>query len=403
MAREGIIPKLRFKLSPSDFKAIEHALTSPEMRPKLNDMSDRAVQAMVDFERAQGMEKAIAKRVLFVWAWMRGGTRYPFRFALDHPFRTALIGYTVAGAPGAPERVQSKIHDTLPNVATGMPPWLAGALEAGNTTINGVKYPKVFPTRQISPVSTPWEVFQAARARPGANTFADFLNPGLASAFHVLSKQSPYGRDLPSYVDAAKQTGQRLLPQAGLVQDLISPPKGGLYPGDSSRLGRLERASRVWPIAIDPVEAEKARILNGMDSALATPEKRYRTDLAEVQKLAKDYYQNGGGKLPVEVSQDLAWRRTLDRAVDKIPKDAAGHRDPRRKAEAAARLFIRRFPSAGPTVKTDLAGSQLPVDFERIYRALRADGTTDYSRFKSDMNQASEDHLRELQHVAVAH
>jgi len=54
-------------------------------------------------------------------------------------------------------------------------------------------------------------------------------------------------------------------------------------------------------------------------------------------------------------------------------------------------------------VKTDLAGSQLPVDFERIYRALRADGTTDYSRFKSDMNQALEDHLRELQHVAVAH
>ena len=42
-------------------------------------------KAMIDFERLGSAEKALAKRLLFIWSFTRGMTRYPGRFVLDHP------------------------------------------------------------------------------------------------------------------------------------------------------------------------------------------------------------------------------------------------------------------------------------------------------------------------------
>src|SRR5437773_10118936 len=118
----------------------------------------------------------------------------------------------------------------MPTFAGAMPPWLEHAIETGQTTIGGKTYPTILPTRAISPVSTPEELIQTAISRPGAQTFAEMLNPAVQAAIHIAGRQSPYGADVGSYRQAIGQEASRLAPSADLIHDLISPPaEGGLY------------------------------------------------------------------------------------------------------------------------------------------------------------------------------
>ena len=117
----------------------------------------------------------IAKRLMFVWTWIRGGSRYPFRFALDHPIRSAGIAYVATGEPGAPDALQVNrpVNEYL---APGMPPWLEGSIKVGD---------KVLPTRNISPVSTPWELAQTIADQPGAHTVMAIRRVRLRAFRHV--------------------------------------------------------------------------------------------------------------------------------------------------------------------------------------------------------------------------
>jgi hypothetical protein len=273
--RLGVIPKLLPRLREKDIQALEELLNNPNMKSRLNDVQDRAVQAMVDFERLGPLERAYAKRIMFVWSWMRGATRYPVRFALDHPGRSAVMAYIFAGAPGAPQSVRDKLHQFMPTVQHGMPPWLEGALRVGGTD----KEPLILPTRSISPISTPFDLAQTIRSAPGAQTFGELLNPAIPAAWHIANRESPYGRQLPTYGDALLQAEERMAPTPNLIQDLISPsPDTGMYPDDKTRLGRLARASRVVPYHVDMAEAQKARVREGMTSSIEANVAQFKDD-----------------------------------------------------------------------------------------------------------------------------
>lgn len=333
LGRLGVIPKLKPHLSAEDYRAISQFMESPRSRSKLNDAKDRSVQSQVDFERLGPNERALAKKIMFVWGWMRGASRYPGRFALDHPLRTAAAAYIVAGAPGAPQDVQNDIKKSLPTVAGGMPPYLEGALEAGKQTIDGKTYPKVMPTRAISPISTPLEVLSSAMNRPGSQSLGQMFNPGLTAAWDIAHHQSPYGAK-ESYKKSASEALQRLVPDVALTKDLISPPKPGetMYPGDSSRLGRLERATRVVPIAIDPEKAFRAKVLAGeVDSYHSA-----------VHNLVRDSDQAGMGEPPQPVLEDLSWYTKLSQAARK-DVDASGRIDYLKAAQSAAELYAQRY------------------------------------------------------------
>lgn len=339
LAREGIVSKVNPVLTKRDFQNIERFLSDERNRPLLNDIKDRAVQAMVDFERLGPNERAIAGKLLFIWRWMRGGSRYPARFIADHPLRSLFGAYVVAGAPGAPEEIQNKIRETLPNVAEGMPPWLAGALEAGETVVDNKTYDRVMPTRTISPVSTPWEVGGALVGRPGAQTAAEFLNPGLRSLYQVASKQNPFGRDAESYRESALQAGERIVPQIGLTKDLLNPEGGGLYPEDATREGRLKRAARIFPIAIDSEEAEAARVREGMEGE---PSERKRREFIEESKEA------GLGDPPPDVLKDFDWKQRLDEKLSDEAEEGPTRRLNYGKAALiAARLYDEKYPGGG--------------------------------------------------------
>lgn len=252
-AKAKVISKAKPKLSQADYDKLR-GLFNEQNRPLLNDISQRAEEAMVRFDRLSPFERSIAKRFLFVWPWIRGATAYPFRYAADYPLR--------AGALGAGSYAASQSDEVQDRLMEGMPPWLRGAVQVGEQTINGQTFPTVLNTGPISPVSTAYETISSALGRPGFETVGEFLNPGLMAALDVAQKKSPWGREIEggaeAYGQAAAQALERLAPQFGLARDLISPPEeGGLYPGDVTRLGRLARASRVVPYPIDPREARE--------------------------------------------------------------------------------------------------------------------------------------------------
>lgn len=355
-AREGVIPKVRATLSQKDYDALHNLLTNPKKRALLNDISDRAIQSMVDFERMGPWERTLARRILFVWAWIRGATRYPGRFALDHPARTMFLIYGAAGAPGAPVDIEPLPH----YMAKNMPPWLENAIKMGEVTVNGKSYEQLLPTRAISPLSTPAEVIGTAISRPGAQTFAEMLNPGIAAAFHTLSKQDPYGGEVGSYAEAGEKSLERLVPQKKLAEDLANPPapeEAGLYPEDTSRVGRLKRASRVFPIAIDPEEAYQSRKRLGMGGS---------REEAAIHDFTHDSKQVGMGYPPDDVVEDLKRKTSLDHEINKV-KDDDPHKWTKR-AELMAKHFDEWFDSDVsrllPTLKTE-------GESERMYDLMR--------------------------------
>lgn len=361
--RHGVISSAKPFLTKADFKKLEHWLTSTSSRASLNDASDAAKQAMVDFERLGPMERALAKRLLFVWPWIRGASRYPGRFALDHPVRSAALGYTIAGAPGAPQSVQDDVHAALPNVASGMPPYLAGALEAGNKTIDGHTYPAVLPTRSISPVSTPLEMIQTILDTAGSQKFAGLLNPLIEQAWHLSNRQGSSGFDAGSYGEAAKQAGERLTPDLGLAQDMIHPSAGGIYPGDATRTGRLERASRVMPVAIDPEKAFDARKKAGMVG--------YQD--AATHELIADSKQAGLGQPPANVLDDLRWKTELDHTI----KTGASYAD---RARITAQMFDQRYGGHGAAKQAEAITTE--GEAENFYHALRPQLYPTYSEWE---------------------
>lgn len=346
-AREGVISKTSPILTKQDQRALVDLLTNPKHRPLLNDIRDRANQAMVDFERLGAHEKAVAKRLFFVWAWTRGATRYPARFALDHPLRSIALGYAAAGAPGAPGDVQAKLKEFMPTVAQGMPPWLHEALSAGNETIKGHTYPAVLPTSSISPVSTPLQVGRTIKdvvdGSPGqsASTLGDYLNPALVSGYHVATKTGTFGQH-ESYGQALKDQALRLAPGANLIRGELHPKAGGIYPGDATRLGRLKRALRVFPVAIDPEQAFKARVRAGIvphSDQLIHRDRAFRVELTQALKK----YAGATGLAP-ELKQALDLRlhrnQTLAAATEQLGHGASALEKAQAKYEAEVHLLV---------------------------------------------------------------
>jgi hypothetical protein len=86
-ARAGVIPKTRPWLTKNDYAALSMWLEDPASRPALNDARDRAIQAMVDFNRLGPIERAVAKKILFVWAGC--GAARATRSALPQTTRSA--------------------------------------------------------------------------------------------------------------------------------------------------------------------------------------------------------------------------------------------------------------------------------------------------------------------------
>ena len=261
----GVIPYWKPWLTKNDLTKLERYVRDRATnREVLDEITESATESMVRFDLMSPAEQAIVPKIMFVWPWIRGAARYPIRFALDHPIRSGLAAY-IAYNQGLPltETVLpygNRNVEGLPD----RPPWLQDAIRWGSDVINGRAFPKVLNVGPISPLSTARQLVGSAIGEPGYQTFMEMVNPGIRAGVNIARRETPYGA-AGSYREAALSNAQTLAPNFGLIQDLANPPgPGGLYPGDQSRLGRLERALRVIPYAVDPKVAREQAIRRGV-------------------------------------------------------------------------------------------------------------------------------------------
>lgn len=234
MAGEGILQRTKPFLSEADRDKAYKFLSTES--PLLNDVSYRANQYMADFNRLTPQQMRWARRLLIIPGWLVAGTRYPFRFAADHPVRSALMAYMAMGEPGAPDEL--RFNRPLPTYFSGSR-WTEGI----NTPWGRER------TGSISPVSTPWEIGRAI-AGVGDEAAWDYTNPLVASAVALLRSQVEYpgGAYKAPRSEVARRLLKRLFPGVTFVHDVIQPPEDPYWPGDVTRLGRIERELGVIPI-----------------------------------------------------------------------------------------------------------------------------------------------------------
>ena len=233
-AAEGVISKVRPLLNEQDRANLIRLLTDKSQRPLLNDIRSRSVEAMADFSRMTPTQKRLARRLAIIPGWLMAGSRYPFHFAATHPIRSALLAYIAMGEPGAP----AALHFNHP---------LTDYLKGSGYT-QGIQTPwGRLRTTSISPVSTPvglaQEAIQTAEGKTDPfnykqQTLFDEANPLLAAAVNFAQGAG------------ATKSFEALAPNYKLVEGLIHPKASPTYPGDKTRLGRLERELGVIPVPV---------------------------------------------------------------------------------------------------------------------------------------------------------
>jgi len=238
-AAEGVISKVSPILNERDRASLIKLLTDPSERARLNDIRQRSVDAMADFTRLNPDQMRIARRLAVIPSWLVAGTRYPFHFAATHPIRSALMAYAAMGEPGAPDELH--FNQPVTHYFHG-----SGYLQGIDTPWGRLR------TSSLSPVSTPWDLAQAAvQTVKGKQPFDfqhetafDFAEPGLATGVRIAQ-----GEGLGSV--------KRLVPSYTLARDLISPHTKASFPGDKTRTGRILRETGVVPIPVTDPEPTK--------------------------------------------------------------------------------------------------------------------------------------------------
>lgn len=318
-ARVGVIDKAKPLLNEADYRALEEFLTDPKHRALLNDVSDRAVQAMIDFGRLGSKERAFAKRALFVWGFLRGALRYPGRFALDHPVRTAAGG---TAAYLAQDAIRDATVDELPAR-------MRGTVGVSETQVDGKTYPTVLQTRSFEPTNPPSELIGTAMGDKDARTFLEMAHPGLQAVVRVAGRKDRFGFDAASYPESIGENVKGLFPWYDRAKDYIDPQADPdpLYPEDTSRGGRFKRDLRVFPIAIDPeVGAEKRRrelSRQGRGVPKSISERRtemVRDELTNARKL-------GLNALTPEVREAVNRKAVIEAYVDRLERQQKERKD----------------------------------------------------------------------------
>lgn len=312
-AAEGVIPKLSFRLSNDDEEALLHLLTDKAQRAKLNDIKQRGVDAMADFDRLTPTQRRYARRFLIVPGWLMAGTRYPVHFAATHPGRSAALAYLAAGEPGAPKNLQvNKPIDEY--LLPGLPSYIQAVSAEHFPGFLGGGPGKNERIQSLLPGSLPFDVGIAASQGAPVPTIASYFNPLPTTGYDVARSvyETPSGETKKTnFMDALVSGMRRLAPSAGVVQGLVSPGSvpSKIYP-DHSRLGIIARDLGVVPVKMNREAAQTAQFSErGMTKAVGAA----KDEQAFLKKLDDAGYEP-------EPKLKAAYKVRLERAkrLDKI-------------------------------------------------------------------------------------
>ncbi len=83
---------------------VTRLLDDPKLRPELNIIAEEAENAMVRFRGLGRVEREVLSRIVFIYPWIKGATRYGFHLGMDHPVKAAIVN--AIGQEGHKEMVK---------------------------------------------------------------------------------------------------------------------------------------------------------------------------------------------------------------------------------------------------------------------------------------------------------
>lgn len=166
--------KAGFK-TPAEFRkflklAADPSGLSDEDRIRIENVLKETNRSNISYDRLNDKERRFIARGLWFYPWVKGSTAFTVRTALEHPFKTAVLGN--AGAQGRKE--QERVLGALPSYENGLIP-------LGHNRVTNLS--------TFSPFATAGDLLQL----PEYSAAADNLNPAAAGLLHFATRTNQYG------------------------------------------------------------------------------------------------------------------------------------------------------------------------------------------------------------------
>lgn len=297
-------------------------LENKQAADDLAEITARANDAVIDYERLSPLERKIIARGIFIYPWIKGATRFTFRFPLEHPVQAMAMAYLY-------ERQQAWADANL-----GERPWYSEYLAPAGNPFNspeelipfgpapsrvptveryGQEYPNVWNPKQVVPFTTPVEFAEA---------LAGYFIPGdqpWQSAVEVLQPFYPaLIASLSGYDTFSQREVQSGIEQIG-EQAMQFPLRDRIEAVGATPEEREERASnRLYPrneaddwkktvigtLAPTPYNVEKGKFYAAGERG-KTPEQEAREDYDELSSFTNPETLKEG------LDARTAWKKKL--------------------------------------------------------------------------------------------
>ncbi len=171
----------RFGIKPNDHEAWLDLIQNPARRDDLAEITRRAKDAIIDYDRLGPIEKAVTRRAIFIYPWVKGATLYGGQFLMEHPVQSAV--YNQAANVGREESDRD---------LGAKPSWAKGVFKVGGTD----EMPLTVNPNNVSPFSQAAQVgYNALGAFTGRGGSAEQLG-GMIHPAATAMLEAAFKRDL---------------------------------------------------------------------------------------------------------------------------------------------------------------------------------------------------------------
>lgn len=326
----------------------------PDAVHRLQMISERANDAMVNFDKMTPLEREYLSRVVFFYPWLRGATHYSQKFIANHPVQAIALAMAVDHMLVSSQEIlgnrpysdQLDIPDSTKSVGLSIPGTHLGVgLDqlVGSHTWEQNGNPMITSLRQFLTFTTPADLIQSGVAfvsgknEQAASGLVQNLAPVPYAAVVALSGHDPYtGQTVPTslhtFLDQLSPQNQS--PLWTRIQALNSPINpNSIHPrtkGDIwAQIGLGSVASTPYNVPVGQARAAQYGPLLGQRTL----------------KLQQDSKAAGMPSVPPDVLEDLKWKTELD-------QQTKSKMDYYQKLQVAAKVFDERF---GTNMATKLA------------------------------------------------
>jgi peptidoglycan hydrolase-like protein with peptidoglycan-binding domain len=347
-------------------------LNDPEKRADLEAAAAEAKEAMVNFDGMTAFEKEYMTRLIFVYGWIRGATRYGAHLSTEMPLRADFLYHV--GQEGS-EMVEERIGK-LDDYLRGIVPFGEKFKKLGVDAI------EVRNLRSINPISTAGETLELLlNSAPGSSAddqgaqAMDYLTPMLKMPLEYASGYNFFfGKKYDQRSEALEQPlrwplvklGKELIDPTVSVEDISGVP-------DANRKNYIPATS--------PWDARKQALEENVLGGLADK----TLDLGAVQARAKDN-EPPDPKADFLEDMKLSGQTPSASALSQLDAFIELSEDPRMKrgspskdkAIAMAELYAKQHPGTAvvaraKALKSDAAAERLQRKLgDALFGAMRA-------------------------------